>query len=172
MGKYAQICPDTEKVLNVFSNLLSCAKYIRDKRLSSNKSLYGIYGNLNTTLKNNWKSYGYYWRPVSEDEKVTWRASKPASYYTPPPKKLKDIRKPVHISLQDGTELMFESRTSAAKYLIDNNVVTVTHKTMRSIISSCIKKDEDYNGIKFNTEETQHGNRSFWVNRIRERNSS
>jgi len=64
-----QICPKTGKILNTFNSRLEAAKHICLEILKRpEKNPIAITGNMQMCISNGWKSYGFYWKVVSNDQ--------------------------------------------------------------------------------------------------------
>ncbi len=178
-GKFAQVCPETNEVINVYGSLFHAAMYLIEHNHTKNKSTHGVYGNIRTTIKQEWKSYGYYWIPVESYVEVTW-APRPGSIETHKPRKpISECGKPVKLVIEDKGDkycLYFKSRRSTVDFMIENFNLKIKRESLQQVITNHVDTDKTYRDcFKFYTprdklKESDYDSRCFWSNRIRQRN--
>lgn len=121
-----QICPDTGKVLRVFSSRLDAAKYIvSDVLKNPNKNPLSITGNMEMCIRAGWKSYGYYWKVMSEREYV----NSIVNTSTTPIFSLKGGKMTLFPSIQAAADAVGMKRNTLSGRLSRDSIVTISGPT-------------------------------------------
>ena len=118
-----QICPNSGAVLNTFSSRLEAAKYIVSEILKKpGKNPVSITGNMEMCMRAGWKSYGYYWKMMSEAEYV----NSIVSTSTTPIFSSTGGKTTIFPSIQAAANAVGMKRTTLSDKLNRDSIVTVS----------------------------------------------